>query len=131
MASLSVQAFGARSPGAALRFGSPSSADDGSVQWLLRRNCSMTPLQLVAFYLSLCAWSLAHATAGVTIRAATQTDLNRLRCAFIYLSPPARLIVAPHVIVVRHHLRSTAHLWRPQSCWARSGVHYLSFKFHF
>ena len=33
------------------------------MQWLLRRNCSMTPAQLVAFYLSLCAWSLAIAGA--------------------------------------------------------------------
>jgi uncharacterized membrane protein len=63
MSSLSVQAFGA-SPSAALRFGRPvESAGDGSVQWLLRRNCSMTPLQLVAFYLAFCAWSLAIAGA--------------------------------------------------------------------
>ena len=64
MSSLSVQAFGARSPAAAaLRFGSPGGAGDESVQWLLRRNCSMTPVQLIAFYLSLCAWSLAIAVA--------------------------------------------------------------------
>jgi uncharacterized membrane protein len=64
MSSLSVQAFGAESPAAvALRFGMPGAAGEGSVQWLLRRNCSMTPLQLVAFYLSLCAWSLAIAGA--------------------------------------------------------------------
>ena len=64
MSSLSVQAFGTASPAAAaLRFGIPDGAGEGSVQWLLRRNCSMTPLQLVAFYLSLCAWSLAIAAA--------------------------------------------------------------------
>jgi uncharacterized membrane protein len=64
MSSLSVQAFGAGSPvNVALRFGSTAGLGDGSVQWLLRRNCSMTPLQLVAFYLSLCAWSLAIAGA--------------------------------------------------------------------
>jgi uncharacterized membrane protein len=63
MASLSVQAFGARSPGTGLRFGSPLGGGDDAVQWLLRRNCSMTPLQLVAFYLSLCVWSLAIAGA--------------------------------------------------------------------
>ena len=47
------------------RFASAASpvAGDSSVQWLLRRNCSMTPTQLVAFYLSLCAWSLAIAGA--------------------------------------------------------------------
>jgi len=63
MSSLSVQAFGAPSPAAPLRFGSAGAAGDGTVQWLLRRNCSMKPLQLVAFYLSLCAWSLAIAAA--------------------------------------------------------------------
>ncbi|HEX4233547.1 MAG TPA: DUF2244 domain-containing protein [Caldimonas sp.] len=64
MSSLSVQAFGAGSPAnAALRFGSTTGLGDGSLQWLLRRNCSMTPPQLVAFYLSLCAWSLAIAGA--------------------------------------------------------------------
>jgi uncharacterized membrane protein len=64
MSALSVQGFRGRSPAATpLRFGSPAGPGDGSVQWLLRRNCSMTPLQLVAFYLSLCAWSLAIAGA--------------------------------------------------------------------
>ncbi|HEY2135126.1 MAG TPA: DUF2244 domain-containing protein [Xanthobacteraceae bacterium] len=64
MTSLSVQAFGVSLPAtSALRFGSPAGLDDDSVQWLLPRNCSMTPLQLVAFYLSLCAWSLAIAGA--------------------------------------------------------------------
>jgi uncharacterized membrane protein len=61
MSSLSVQVFGAGSP--RLRFGSAGAAGEETVQWLLRRNCSMTPLQLVAFYLSLCAWSLAIAGA--------------------------------------------------------------------
>ena len=64
MSALSVQGFRGQSPAVpSLRFGSPAGADDNSVQWLLRRNCSMTPLQLVAFYLSLCAWSLAIAGA--------------------------------------------------------------------
>jgi uncharacterized membrane protein len=64
MSSLSVQAFGVSLPAtSALRFGSPAGLDDDSVQWLLPRNCSMTPLQLIAFYLSLCAWSLAIAGA--------------------------------------------------------------------
>jgi len=63
MSALSVQSFGApAAPAPSLRFGSAAGAE-GSVQWLLRRNCSMTPLQLVAFYLSFCAWSLAVAAA--------------------------------------------------------------------
>jgi uncharacterized membrane protein len=62
MSALSVQGFRGRSSAAPpLRFGSP--AGPGSVQWLLRRICSMTPLQLVALYLSLCVWSLAIAGA--------------------------------------------------------------------
>ena len=64
MSALSFQAFRGSAPAASpLRFGSPLGPGDGSVQWLLRRNCSMTPAQLVAFYLSLCAWSLAIAGA--------------------------------------------------------------------
>jgi len=64
MSALSFQAFPAPAPApSSLRFGSPFGSGDGSVQWLLRRNCSMTPTQLVAFYLSLSAWSLAIAGA--------------------------------------------------------------------
>jgi uncharacterized membrane protein len=63
MSAFSVQAFGALAPpSASLRFGR-ADLGDGSVRWLLRRNCSMTPAQLVAFYLSLSAWSLAIAGA--------------------------------------------------------------------
>src|SRR6188472_1293703 len=64
MSALSFHAFAGPAPApSSLRFGSASGAGDGSVQWLLRRNCSMTPTQLVAFYLSLSAWSLAIAGA--------------------------------------------------------------------
>lgn len=63
MSVLSVQAFGGLPPPpASLRFGR-ADLGDGSVHWLLRRNCSMTPTQLVAFYLSLSAWLLAIAGA--------------------------------------------------------------------
>ena len=44
-----------------LRFGTESSAAGGSVQWLLKRNCSLAPRQLLAFYASLCVLSLAIA----------------------------------------------------------------------
>jgi uncharacterized membrane protein len=65
MSALSAQAFRGFAPAAVpLRFATAADGPgDGSVQWLLRRNCSMTPAQLVAFYLSLCAWSLAIAGA--------------------------------------------------------------------
>lgn len=43
----------------ALRFGAESGADNRSVQWLLRRNCSTTPRQMVAFYATLSFVSLA------------------------------------------------------------------------
>ena len=92
-----------------LRFGHDSSAADGSVQWLLPRNCSLAPRQLLAFYLSVCTLSLAIAAAfwirGATLvmpfawiellalggalllyaRHATDTELIRLR--------PGRLVV--------------------------------------
>jgi uncharacterized membrane protein len=41
-----------------LRFGAASGTGDQSVQWLLRRNCSTTPRQMMAFYASLCVLSL-------------------------------------------------------------------------
>ena len=42
----------------------PASDSDGhqDVQWLLKRNCSVTPAQLVGLYLSLCVVSLGIAT---------------------------------------------------------------------
>lgn len=44
---------------AASRFGRAGSLHDaGGLQWVLRRNCSISPRQLGAFYLSLCGLSL-------------------------------------------------------------------------
>jgi uncharacterized membrane protein len=64
MSAFSVQAF--RTPALAapsLRFGSAAGPGGQTLHWLLRRNCSMTPTQLVVVCLSLCAWSLAIAGA--------------------------------------------------------------------
>ncbi len=41
-----------------LRFGAEAGAGEHSVQWLLKRNCSTTPRQMVGFYASLCTVSL-------------------------------------------------------------------------
>lgn len=41
-----------------LRFGAESSAGERSVQWLLKRNCSTTPRQMMGLYASLCGVSL-------------------------------------------------------------------------
>ena len=49
------------SPHRHLQFGSESGSADGSVQWLLKRNCALAPRQLLTFYASLCAASLAIA----------------------------------------------------------------------
>jgi uncharacterized membrane protein len=48
----------------ALRFGHESSgaAGEWSVEWKLKRNCSMAPRQLLVWYSSLCALSLAVAS---------------------------------------------------------------------
>ncbi|MEO8807852.1 MAG: DUF2244 domain-containing protein [Burkholderiaceae bacterium] len=42
-----------------LRFGRESAAGEGSVQWVLKRNCSVTPRQMLWFFGSLCLLSLA------------------------------------------------------------------------
>jgi uncharacterized membrane protein len=57
MSALSARSLhGLGSPGAPLRFATAAgNGEDGSLQWLLRRNRSMTPAQLVVFYLALCA----------------------------------------------------------------------------
>ena len=49
----------ARVPAAsALRFGAESISGERSVQWLLRRNCSATPQQMLGFFASLTVLSL-------------------------------------------------------------------------
>ena len=65
MAALSVHApRGFPSAAPPLRFASSAgSSTDGSVQWLLRRNCSIAPAQLVVAYILLCTVSLAIAGA--------------------------------------------------------------------
>lgn len=46
----------------ALRFGHESASSAHSMHWLLRRNCSVTPSQMLAFFTSLCIVSLSVAT---------------------------------------------------------------------
>ena len=48
-------------PGRPLRFGHESGAADGSIEWLLKRNCLLEPRQLLAFYSSICLLALAIA----------------------------------------------------------------------
>ncbi len=45
-----------------LRFGRESFAGEASVQWVLKRNCSITPRQMLWFFGSLCLVSLAIGT---------------------------------------------------------------------
>ena len=45
-----------------LRFGSQSASDDRTVHWLLKRNCSATPRQMMGVYASLAVVSLAIAS---------------------------------------------------------------------
>ncbi|HEX2540846.1 MAG TPA: DUF2244 domain-containing protein [Caldimonas sp.] len=65
MAALSVHAPRGFPPSAPpLRFASSADGSaDGSVQWLLRRNCSIAPSQLLVVYVLLCIVSLAIAGA--------------------------------------------------------------------
>ena len=44
-----------------LRFGAESSAGERTVRWLLKRNCSITPRQMMSFYATLCVLSLGIA----------------------------------------------------------------------
>jgi len=58
---ISTAPIGYRSVPAALRFGRETDVGGGSVLWLLKRNCSIAPRQLLAFYASFCGLSLAIA----------------------------------------------------------------------
>jgi uncharacterized membrane protein len=50
----------ARAPAARpLRFGRESASGESSVQWLLKRNCSIAPRQVLLAFAALCALSLA------------------------------------------------------------------------
>lgn len=55
--------WSARPAAGVWRFGRvlPSEGGDGGVQWVLKRNCSLTPGQLLGFYASVCAVSLGIA----------------------------------------------------------------------
>lgn len=59
-ASTAQPPWAASASGAVWRFGRAVQAEGGTggVQWVLRRNCSLTPSQLGGFYLSICAVSL-------------------------------------------------------------------------
>lgn len=58
MQALSIHALSGRATDAPRRFAAAQPAGDDSVQWLLKRNCSIAPRQLLAFYVSLLAVSL-------------------------------------------------------------------------
>jgi uncharacterized membrane protein len=58
---ISTAPLGYRSAPAPFRFGRESAAGAGSVQWLLKRNCSIAPRQLLAFYASFMLLSLGIA----------------------------------------------------------------------
>ncbi|MEO8081047.1 MAG: DUF2244 domain-containing protein [Caldimonas sp.] len=60
---LSIHAPGSHATAAAFRFAGPPHANDDDVHWLLKRNCSVSPRQLLGFYLSLLAVSLLVAGA--------------------------------------------------------------------
>ena len=60
MSALSVHApRGLAPPTAGPGFASAVAQADGSLQWLLKRNCSLAPRQLLAVYASLCLLALA------------------------------------------------------------------------
>lgn len=63
IASTAPSNWSARPAAGGWRYGRSLSSEDGSggVQWVLRRNCSMTPGQLAGFYASVCVVSLGIA----------------------------------------------------------------------
>jgi len=63
MSALSVHAPRGLAPPVSLPgFASPGEEADGTVRWLMKRNCSLAPRQLFGVYLSLCLLALAIGT---------------------------------------------------------------------
>lgn len=79
----------------AMRFGSPWVGSDrhAGVQWVLRRNCSITPRQLATFYASLCLLSLLIAAGFVLAGASVVLAFTGLELALVGL---ALLVYARH-----------------------------------
>ena len=61
-ATISPQTTALPATSRALRFGAESGAGEPTVQWLLKRNCSATPHQMMGLYASLCIVSLVIGT---------------------------------------------------------------------
>ena len=63
-ASILSNSWSVASPNAPWRFGRPWVGADqrDGVRWVLRRNCSVTPRQMLGFYLSMCVVSLGIAS---------------------------------------------------------------------
>lgn len=60
-ATLTHPSIGPVAMGSPLRFGAESGGSERVVQWLLKRNCSITPRQAIRFYASLCVLSMGIA----------------------------------------------------------------------
>jgi uncharacterized membrane protein len=60
-ASISHPPIGVSAAASPLRFGAESGSGDSAVQWLLKRNCSTAPRQMMMFCASLCVLSLGIA----------------------------------------------------------------------
>jgi uncharacterized membrane protein len=99
---------------AAWRFGRPVIDGDGSggVEWLIKRNCSISPKQLFAVYLSLCAVSLAIALSfswvgASPVLAFAGVELLLVGAALLIYARHAtdheRITLAGEALSVEHH----------------------------
>lgn len=103
------------------RFAIPCPRHDGgpgsALRWILRRNCSLAPSQLVRFYIGLCAVSLAIAT-GFWFMGATLVmpfawiEITVLGLALLIYARHARdgetiILEGPVLVIERDHGGST------------------------
>jgi uncharacterized membrane protein len=97
---------------AAWRFGVESGGEPRRIEWLLKRNCSLTPRQLFGVYLSLCVVSLAIAGgfswAGASpVLAFAGVELLLVGTALLVYARHAadheRITLAGSALAVEHH----------------------------
>lgn len=115
--------------GAAWRFGRElEGAPPRDIQWVLRRNCSITPKQLLTVYLSLCAVALAiawgfWAVGAPTVLAFAGLELVMVGVALAVYSRHAAdsetITLAGRVLAIAHRCGSALDEARFRAEWVR------------
>jgi uncharacterized membrane protein len=112
----------------AVAVGGSDAGESSRVEWLLKRNCSITPRQLIGVYLSLCALSLVialgFAWAGATpVLAFAGVELLAVGAALLLYARHAadgeRIVFAGGAVSVEHRCGSRTARSEFRAAWLR------------